>query len=389
MNKNICLVLLATLPVLSACKSNGGGVVDNGAETILYDENNAETLQLKDVVELTKVIGLEDSGPNSLVGSIDELLCVNGVFVVVDKYQNKTIQTFDSNGKFISKISALGNGPHEYIYLRDVCITPKGNIGIVDTQKRRILEFTVDGRYVSAIPLSCMPAYVEFLNNDTLVLNVSCNTNNEDKHINESEIIITDRNMNSIGYFGEDMLYKTNNSNYAISRQLVYKYGGSLYCTLHEDNVIYQVTGNTMKPKYNLKMLPEDLLPLWDEKAHQRDDFLQWYVKQPNFLRFMEFEDYTLLNYSREINPIPLLLYDHKKKQVFELEVSDDEPLLSYYFSLNAVMDDGHSIVTWNSASMVKYREEHGPEIDNELLKEACKGLTEESNPLLFVFTLK
>ena len=136
-------------------------------------------------------------------------------------------------------------------------------------------------------------------------------------------------------------------------------------------------------------MLPEDLLPLWDKKAHQRDDFLQWYVKQPNFLRFMEFEDYTLLNYRREINPIPLLLYDHKEKQVFELEVSDDEPLLSYYYSLNAVMDDRHSIVTWNSASMVKYREEHGPEIDNELLKEACKGLTEESNPLLFVFTFK
>ena len=76
------LVLLATLPVLSACKSNGGGVVDNGAETILYDENNAETLQLKDVVELTKVIRLEDSDPNSFVASIDELLCVNGVFVV-------------------------------------------------------------------------------------------------------------------------------------------------------------------------------------------------------------------------------------------------------------------------------------------------------------------
>lgn len=388
MNKYF-LVLLATLPVLSACKSNGGGVVDNGAETILYDENNAETLQLKDVVELTKVIRLEDSGPNSMVGHIDELLCVNGVFVVVDKYGTRRIQTFDSNGKFISKISALGNGPHEYISVRDVCITPQGNIGIVDTQKRRILEFTVDGRYVSAIPLSCMPAYVEFLNNDTLVLNVSCNTNNEDDRINESEIIISDRNKNSIGYFGEDMLYKTNRSDYAMIMQQVYKYGGSVYCTLLEDNVIYQIDGARMKPKYTLKMAPDDLIPMWDEKAHNRDDFMTWFNKQPHFYSFMEFEDFTLLRYSREKNLIPLLLYDHKKKQVFELEVSDDEPLLSYYFSLNAVMDDGHSIVTWNSASKVKYREEHGPEIDNGLLKEACKGLTEESNPLLFVFTFK
>lgn len=388
MNKYF-LVLLATLPVLSACKSNGGGVVDNGAETILYDENNAETLQLKDVVELTKVIRLEDSGPNSMVGHIDELLCVNGVFVVVDKYESRRILTFDINGKFISKISALGNGPHEYISVRDVCITPQGNIGIVDTQKRRILEFTVDGKYISEIPISCMPAYVEFLNNDTLVLNVSCNTNNEDKYINESEIIISDRNMNSIGYFGEDMLYKTNRSDYGMIMQQVYKYGGSVYCTLLEDNVIYQIDGARMKPKYTLKMAPDDLIPMWDEKAHNRDDFMFWFNKQPHFYSFMEFEDYTLLRYSRDKNLIPLLLYDHKKKKIFELEVSDDEPLLSYYFSLNAVMDDGHSIVTWNSASMVKYREEHGPEIDNELLKEACKGLTEESNPLLFVFTFK
>lgn len=388
MNKYF-LVLLATLPVLSACKSNGGGVVDNGAETILYDENNVETMQLKDVVELTKVIRLEDSDPNSLVGSIDELLCVNGVFVVVDKYGTRRIQTFDSNGKFISKISALGNGPHEYISIRDVCITPQGNIGIVDTQKRKILEFTVDGKYVKDIPISCMPAYVEFLNNDTLVLNVSCNTNNEDDRINKSEIIISDRNKNSIGYFGEDMLYKTNRSDYAMMMQQVYKYGGSVYCTLLEDNVIYQIDGARMKPKYTLKMAPDDLIPMWDEKAHNRDDFMTWFNKQPHFYSFMEFEDFTLLRYSREKNLIPLLLYDHKKKQVFELEVSDDEPLLSYYFSLNAVMDDGHSIVTWNSASKVKYREEHGPEIDNELLKEACKGLTKESNPLLFVFTFK
>ena len=388
MNKYF-LVLLATLPVLSACKSNGGGVVDNGAETILYDENNAETLQLKDVVELTKVIRLEDSGPNSMVGHIDELLCVNGVFVVVDKYESRRILTFDINGKFISKISALGNGPHEYISVRDVCITPQGNIGIVDTQKRRILEFTVDGKYISEIPISCMPAYVEFLNNDTLVLNVSCNTNNEDKHINESEIIITDRNMNSIGYFGEDMLYKTERSDYAMIMQQVYKYGGSVYCTLLEDNVIYQVTGKTMKPKYNLKMVPDDLIPMWDKKAHNRDDFMIWFYKQPHFYSFMEFEDYTLLSYSREGDVIPRLLYDHKKKQTFALEESDDEPLFSYYFGLNAVMDDGHSIVTWNTASMVKYREEHGSEIDNDLLREACKDLTEESNPLLFVFTLK
>ena len=114
-----------------------------------------------------------------------------------------------------------------------------------------------------------------------------------------------------------------------------------------------------------------------------------WFNKQPHFYSFMEFEDYTLLSYSREGDVIPRLLYDHKKKQTFALEESDDEPLFSYYFGLNAVMDDGHSIVTWNTASMVKYREEHGSEIDNDLLREACKDLTEESNPLLFVFTLK
>ncbi len=394
MNKYF-LVLLAALPVLFSCKSNGGGnsVDDNGAETILYDMDNTPSLPLKDVVELTKVIRLDDSDPNGLVGSIDEVLYVNGVFVVVDKWTSQRILTFDSNGKFICKISALGNGPHEYISVRDVCITPQGNIGIVDTQKKRILEFTVDGKYVATIQLPCVSYYTEFLNNDTLVLCVAVNANNDDVRINESEFFIMDRKMNGIGYWGEDKFFKTGRSVYGTTRKMLYRYGDSVYCSLLEDNVIYKVTDDAFVPKYNLRMAPDDLVAMWDEKNHDEDDlmtWMNWYNSQPHFTGyFIELEDYSLVKYSAGYY-IPWLLYDHRKKQTFVLTELEDDLLFSYYFRFTeAVMDDGHSIVSWNNAGTVLMHERLGPEIDNGLLKEACKGLTEESNPLLFVFTFK
>lgn len=394
MNKYF-LVLLAALPVLFSCKRNGGGnsFDDNGAETILYDMDNTPSLPLKDVVELTKVIRLDDSDPNGLVGSIDELLYVNGVFVVADKYTSQRILTFDSNGKFISKISALGNGPREYNSVRDVCITPKGNIGIVDTQKKRILEFTVDGKYVTTIQLPCVPYYTEFLNNDTLVLCVAVNANNDDVRINESEFFTMDRKMNGIGYWGEDKYFKTGRSVYATTRKMLYRYGDSVYCSLLEDNVIYKVTDDTIVPKYNLRMAPDALVAMWDEKNHDEDDlitWMNWYNRQPRFSgSFIELEDYSLVKFYAGYYT-PWLLYDHRKKQTFALTELDDDPLFSCYFRFTeAVMDDGHSIVSWNNAGTVLMHERLGPEIDNGLLKEACKGLTEESNPLLFVFTFK
>ena len=388
----------SVLPVVAlyilACNTKSVSLNSPEAETILYDPDSTETIRLDDVVEVTKVIELKSDGYAGMIGEIRELLYTNGVFVVFDD-ANKLVQTFDENGNFIRRISSLGNGPHEYLDIRDVCITPNGNIAIVDTQKQRMLEFTVDGRYVSSFPFECGPTEVEYLNNDTVVFDVAAQCFSTDDRINSCEIFLADRNKNGIGYYGEDMYFKTGKSNYGMTFNQVYRFCGSVFFTLLENNTIYKLSEDgTMVPKYNLKLRPDDLVPVWDEKIHRDEDMMTWmrnYLENPFFGgAFIEFDDYTLVRYTFHYEYLPMLLYDHKKKQTFALDESGSDGMFSLFYNYTpAIMDDGHSLVCWVNPSVVRLYEEYGRSPNNELFREAIKDYTEESNPLLVVFTFK
>ena len=394
MSKNFYPALLFISLVLCAC--NGKSVSYNSpeAETILYDPDSTETIRLDDVVQVTKVIELMSDSHAGMIGEIRELLYTNGVFVVFDS-ENKLVQTFDENGNFIRRISFLGNGPHEYLDIMDVCITPSGNIAILDIQKQRILEFTVDGKFVSSFPFDCMTGEIEYLNNDTVVFNVSCQCFNQDDRINNCQIFLADRNRNGVGFWGEDLYFKTGNATYGMTFDQIYRFGGSVLCTLLDNNIIYKLADDgTMVPKYNLKLRPDDLVPIWDKDSHNSDDMANWFTTffdNPYFGgSFIEFEDYTLVRYTKHYEYLPMLLYDHKKNQTFALDESGSDGMFSMFYNFSpAIMDDGHSVVCWVSPDVIRMYKEYGRIPNNELFMEAIKDYTEESNPLLVVFTFK
>ena len=85
-----------------------------------------------------------------------------------------------------------------------------------------------------------------------------------------------------------------------------------------------------------------------------------------------------------------MLLYDHKKKQTFALDESGSDGMFSMFYNYSpAIMDDGHSVVCWVSPDVIRMYKEYGRIPNNELFREAVKDITEESNPLLVVFTFK
>ena len=261
MRKFLNSVLVSIMFALIACK--GSVSVDSPeAETILYDPDSTAVLKVDDVLELTRVIQLETAGPSSMIGEIYQLAYTNGVFVVFDM-SNKAVKIFDENGKFVRNISSHGNGPKEYLDIRSICITPNGNIAIVDDMKKRITEFTVDGRYVSDFSIQGYPHGVEYLNNDTLVYESACDISADDDRINASEIYIADRKGEIIGCFGEDMYFKTRRSDYGMSRRLLYRYCGTIFFTLLENNIIYKMNDDgSAVPKYNLQLRPKNLVPM-------------------------------------------------------------------------------------------------------------------------------
>jgi hypothetical protein len=261
--------------------------------------------------------------------------------------------------------------------------------------KKRITEFTVDGKYVSDFSIQGYPHGVEYLNNDTLVFESACDISADDDRINASEIYIADRKGEIIGCFGEDMYFKTRRSDYGMSRRLLYRYCGTIFFTLLENNIIYKMNADgTAVPKYNLQLRPKNLVPMWDKEYHTEDDIMYWmtnFFEQPNFGgAFIEFEDYSIVRYTDHYHYLPMLVYDHRKKQTFAVDETGDDGVFSSFFNFScAVMDDGHSIACWVSPDVIRSFLQYGRIPDNELFRKAVSEMDDESNPILLVFTFK
>ncbi|MGE4568982.1 MAG: 6-bladed beta-propeller, partial [Bacteroidales bacterium] len=115
--------------------------------TIQVDPDHALTTGLaSEIFSQYSFVPLETS-QNSLLGSIDELILYNTCYYILDKL-SKSIFAFDLNGKYRFKISAVGNGPGEYLELRNIYIDQQ-QACIAAMTGLKVLYYRIeDGRFV-------------------------------------------------------------------------------------------------------------------------------------------------------------------------------------------------------------------------------------------------
>ena len=71
-------------------------------------------------------------------------------FVYVADTGNNRIQKFDSQGKFVSRIGALGDDPGEFKSPSSIAVDSKDFVYVADTDNNRIQKFDSNERYVSS-----------------------------------------------------------------------------------------------------------------------------------------------------------------------------------------------------------------------------------------------
>jgi len=128
--------------------------IENGVTVIYNPKNPAPPLgtptKLKLEEELT--IGEKEGRKEYMFTNIIFDVDCNGNIYVLDT-RELHIKIFNKNGKFIRMIGRSGQGPGEFSSARFIQITPQKEIMVHDLYARRLIFFSLNGKYLRQIPL--------------------------------------------------------------------------------------------------------------------------------------------------------------------------------------------------------------------------------------------
>jgi len=139
----------------------------------------------------------------------DVAVANDGSFYVSDGYGNSRIVKFSANGKYISQWGSRGNKEEQFNIPHAVCLDDKGNVYVADRENKRIEVFDSNGKFLKQLTNKnfgriCSITYDSI---DKDVFAVDDKTSFFNLRHNGSDIIILDSAGNIITNFGRTGLY--------------------------------------------------------------------------------------------------------------------------------------------------------------------------------------
>ncbi|GAB2626918.1 6-bladed beta-propeller [Belliella aquatica] len=142
----IHLIFIFSVSIFFSCsKSNsfdGYETLKGGEVLIKIEDVPFEKLPYADsIMTVEKVVVLE-SGKETFIGTFDKISIIDDIIYIMDKSITYSIFAFDLEGKFLWKIADLGEGPEEYIELRDFTVSKDSEtLDLLDYGGRKIMKF--------------------------------------------------------------------------------------------------------------------------------------------------------------------------------------------------------------------------------------------------------
>lgn len=102
-----------------------------------------------------------ETNPNCVIGAVNKIILTSDYIFV---FSRDALYQFDTNGKYIKKISSLGRGPAEYSIIIDVAVDEaQGQVLICDLQKINIYDLS--GGYLGSKNTDVFCKRLEVINN--------------------------------------------------------------------------------------------------------------------------------------------------------------------------------------------------------------------------------
>lgn len=247
MTKHSVLILILFLIIHLGCTSESNPASDSELPlTIKIPRINANMLLLySDIFESVKLISLE-SGENCLIGNIRDIKCSDNRFFIKEYDDSKVILEFDNEGKFVTQIGGIGQGPGEYVSVSDIALDPWQNQIIISNPSRKNLQYyDFNGNYIKDVKVDLYFRSFTLCDKDNYFINVDDRGNSRlDVHAGKLLLI---NNMGEVLFsaFSERLEYTYSHlSSLNVSTKKV------LYHPAYSTS-IYEIEDQTVTEKYS------------------------------------------------------------------------------------------------------------------------------------------
>lgn len=139
----ICLVMV----FLMSCKNENNHASHSNATTITIVTESEDVLNMSTFVDSIELVPLETKDDN-LIGWIPRIIATKDYYYLLSAsgWNSKKLFIFDKKGHFIRQISKEGEGPGEYIDLRDFTIIGDSIIKMAEVYN--IMNFDMEGNFL-------------------------------------------------------------------------------------------------------------------------------------------------------------------------------------------------------------------------------------------------
>lgn len=356
-----------------------------------------EEIDLQDLCSDVHYVPLETRA-ECLLGSIDVIKADDGLFFVLDK-RNSLLCSFREDGSFYKKYGAFGQGPGEYINIRDFSLDLKNHVlYLLDSHGGRVISYSYDGKYLSEQPLFYFYNQFEY-SEPYWILSSSFAHNTMSSQLDLHRIIFSDASQKP---YSRAFPYPEKlRDNFHQESIIVFQKTSDnrVYYNYIPSNVIYEISNGTCTAKY--RIATQELGQNWDKLEEQltTDEIYDSFIERNRYFSsiYLMNRNYVTCYIFHPDHRVSMLVFDRQsgKQKYGKFHYGDKNSLTDKLFAshFNFAIKDNTFINVIQPFDVFKMVDEHErfniPLTIGKKEQELLSKINEESNPVLMIMNLK
>ncbi len=397
MQINILLSLLVLVILLLSCKEStrnfsrkteGVSLLTNIEKAIEVNiDLNNDCLPFDSLMTKVSYVKLETTGDN-LIGEISQLLFVDDKIIVVDVWKSKIITVYDMKGHYLYKIGSQGQGPQEYAFFTHVSLTPdKKMLVITDMGSTSLKYYSIDGQFIKSIKCPYWFTTSEFVT-DNLIAGFTDGGNViSDENEDYNPLLVVTDLLGNISSSAFQSYYRKEYTSTIF--EPIRKFEDRVLYNNPNTDSIYLLTSNSIELAYHLNIKGAKPMIINEDITN---DLLREHRRNNPFFNgdFIELKDGAIFHIFESGFPgYRFGIYSNAKQRTFCCNDIRYNPFFCFFDAPKARYGDNTVVVDTRSDIALAYKDELYKLGKKEEIDEFYKGLTEDSNPILFFYELK